>query len=150
MVSRLSAKKLLWALIYAALPNVDCHLHDVIKGLDVSSGGTVIILSRNNILSSDDAGLSWKLLATPHQIYRSERKEIIMSPAFDEDGVIFYGGEYLSKDGGENWQAIKASKRVLKNISCAKTHKDGIAFHPNYNHNDAKYRRRMVMMATAS
>eukprot|EP00588_Corethron_pennatum_P007673 CAMPEP_0194299040 /NCGR_PEP_ID=MMETSP0169-20130528/60502_1 /TAXON_ID=218684 /ORGANISM="Corethron pennatum, Strain L29A3" /LENGTH=767 /DNA_ID=CAMNT_0039049101 /DNA_START=1032 /DNA_END=3335 /DNA_ORIENTATION=- len=75
-----------------------------------------------------------------------------MSPAFDEDGVVFYGGEYLSKDGGENWQVMKASRsgRRWLNISCAKTHKDGIAFHPRYKHKNSKYRRRMVMMATSS
>ena len=31
---------------------------------------------------------------------------------------------------------------------CAKTRKDGMAFHPHYNHTIPKHRRRMVMMAT--
>ena len=92
-----SVKKLLWTLIYATLPNVDCHLHDVIKGMDVSSGGTVLITSRFYLLSSYNAGLTWKLLATPHTIDRydrtsSDRNEIIMSPDLDEDGIVFYAG----------------------------------------------------------
>jgi len=173
MVSRPRMKKLVWALIYAALPNVDCHLHDVINGMDVSSGGTVMVLSRNHLMSSYDAGLTWKLLATPQDISYDERlrsleknrteetpqgisvdersrNEIIMSPAFDEDGVVFFGGKYRSKDGGENWQKIKLDKQQqLSPVeeSCAETHKDGMAFHPHYNHKIPKNRRRMVMMA---
>jgi len=153
MIFRPSVKKLLWALICAALPNVDCHLHDVIKGMDVSSGGTVLITSRFYILSSYDAGLTWKLLATPHAITQSDRNEIIMSPDFDKDGIVFYGGKYRSKDGGENWQAIKTSdkgKLVHIQNSCAQTHKDGMTFHPHYNHEFPENRRKMVMMATAS
>jgi len=156
MVFRPNVKKLLWSLIYAALPNVDCHLHDVIKGMDVSSSGTVLILSRDDILSSYDAGLTWKLLANPshiHELTNHDRNEIIMSPDFDKDGVVFFGGKYRSKDGGENWQAIKASGQgqlfKIKN-SCAWAHKDGIAFHPHYNHKIPKDRRKMVMMVSAS
>ena len=37
----------------------------------------------------------------------------------------------------------------MKN-SCAQTHKDGMAFHPHYNHKFPEDRRKMVMMATAS
>eukprot|EP00588_Corethron_pennatum_P003581 CAMPEP_0194298544 /NCGR_PEP_ID=MMETSP0169-20130528/60225_1 /TAXON_ID=218684 /ORGANISM="Corethron pennatum, Strain L29A3" /LENGTH=424 /DNA_ID=CAMNT_0039048545 /DNA_START=146 /DNA_END=1417 /DNA_ORIENTATION=+ len=152
MVFLPSVRKLLWALTYAALPNVDCHLHDVIKGMDVSSGGTVLIHSRFYILSSHDAGLNWNLLATPHAITGSDRNEIIMSPDFDEDGVVFYGGKYRSKDSGENWQAIKVSGQGFSYIqnSCAQTHKDGMAFHPQYNSKFPEVRQKMVMMATSS
>merc|ERR1740124_1106616 len=111
MVSRPSVEKLLLALIYTALPNVHCHLHDVINGMDVSSSGTVIIQSRNHLLSSYDAGLTWKLLATPEIFPERHRNEIIMSPAFDEDGVVFYGGKYRSEDGGENWHTVPVADR---------------------------------------
>eukprot|EP00588_Corethron_pennatum_P001329 CAMPEP_0194299422 /NCGR_PEP_ID=MMETSP0169-20130528/60708_1 /TAXON_ID=218684 /ORGANISM="Corethron pennatum, Strain L29A3" /LENGTH=988 /DNA_ID=CAMNT_0039049517 /DNA_START=378 /DNA_END=3342 /DNA_ORIENTATION=- len=148
MAFRLSVKNLWWALIYAALLNVDCHLHDVIKGLDVSPGGTVLIQSRFLILSSYDAGVTWKLLATPHSFAGRDRNEIIMSPAFDEDGVVFYGGQYRSENGGEDWQKISNQGHLFKiQNSCAKTHKDGMAFHPHYNHEIPEDRRRMVMMA---
>jgi len=150
MVLHLSVKQLRWALLLAASSLVNSHLHDVIKGMDVSSGDTVIVVSRYNMLSSDNGGLSWKLLATPRASSALDRNEIIISPAFDEDGVVFYGGRFRSEDGGENWQAIKASTRGrLVNIenSCAQTHKGGMAFHPHYNHEVPSDRRKMVMMA---
>merc|ERR1740139_1223991 len=88
-------------------------------------------------MSSYDAGLTWKLLATPQDISYDERlrsleknrteetpqgisvdersrNEIIMSPAFDEDGVVFLAGNI------DRRMAVKIGKRLswINNSSC--------------------------------
>ena len=125
--------QLLWLTIGIMLhPGVAFgHLHDVIRDLQVSAGGTIFAVSRLEALRSTDGGLTWQRLRI--RIDSSEFKGLDrytswfnLSPNFDEDGTMFgFQHTRRSTDGGLNWAPVTADFSPCKD-------EGALAFSPHF------------------